>query len=527
MAIDRILQLKLITDVSQTTKAVSGVRGRLRGAAAEIGSWTKAAGLGVVIAGIDAVGTALMNGVSDFNEGQKAADRLSRTWSKLGLDAGELAGTMDDIGNRAVSLGFDDTESTDVFNRFLNKTRDAKQSSALLEASWDLARAKGISLADASKIVGKAFDGNKKTLREFGVEGVTGMAAVNAIMVTSKGAATDYADTLSGKLEIIQGVIGEGFEGAAGMAIGAITGLLPTLTSIGNTIAGMWNQAQPFLQQLVDTIGPKLGAAIGSVVALFQALAPHVQNALTIAQPAIAAFGAIVGGVFDTIKGVIDTVTALLNGDFTGAWQGIQAAVGGVVTSVGAAIGGILGTLQNIIPTIGQAALDVGAAIFDGLVDGLAGLGRAITDAVVSGIRAGLNALIDIWNGLALPGFSIRIPAVSIPNPLHGTVLDPVGTPNIQVIGASDFQLWGKLALPNIPRLAAGGIVNPRAGGTLALLGEAGRREAVVPLPASLGNTFNITVNAGPASDPASIGREIVRLIQLYEGRGSAAWRGA
>jgi hypothetical protein len=68
-----------------------------------------------------------------------------------------------------------------------------------------------------------------------------------------------------------------------------------------------------------------------------------------------------------------------------------------------------------------------------------------------------------------------------------------------------------------IPAFAKGGIVT---GPTLALIGEAGP-EAVVPLTGNrnsgMGNTINLTVNAGMGADGASIGREIVDIIKRYE----------
>jgi hypothetical protein len=67
-----------------------------------------------------------------------------------------------------------------------------------------------------------------------------------------------------------------------------------------------------------------------------------------------------------------------------------------------------------------------------------------------------------------------------------------------------------------IPAMAKGGIVTQP---TLALIGEAGP-EAVVPLSGrngGMGNTFNITVNAGMGADGNQLGREIVDIIKRYE----------
>lgn len=68
----------------------------------------------------------------------------------------------------------------------------------------------------------------------------------------------------------------------------------------------------------------------------------------------------------------------------------------------------------------------------------------------------------------------------------------------------------------DVPAFAKGGIVT---GPTLALIGEAGP-EAVVPLSGrnkAMGNTINLTVNAGMGADGAVIGREIVDAIKRYE----------
>lgn len=70
--------------------------------------------------------------------------------------------------------------------------------------------------------------------------------------------------------------------------------------------------------------------------------------------------------------------------------------------------------------------------------------------------------------------------------------------------------------------LAAGGIVRATSGGTLALIGEAGRDEAVIPLPrngsALGGNTYHIEVNVG-VGDKQEIGRELVAILQAHEKR--------
>lgn len=73
-------------------------------------------------------------------------------------------------------------------------------------------------------------------------------------------------------------------------------------------------------------------------------------------------------------------------------------------------------------------------------------------------------------------------------------------------------------------KLASGGIVMPRPGGTMATIGEAGQAEAVIPLDklgtiiggGGGGTTYNVVVNGG-FSTSADIGRAVVDAIKKYE----------
>lgn len=72
--------------------------------------------------------------------------------------------------------------------------------------------------------------------------------------------------------------------------------------------------------------------------------------------------------------------------------------------------------------------------------------------------------------------------------------------------------------------LASGGIVKARQGGTLALLGEAGKNEAVIPLNSAnmmgmgSGDVYNINVSAG-VGDPVEIGRVVLNSLVALQNR--------
>jgi len=124
------------------------------------------------------------------------------------------------------------------------------------------------------------------------------------------------------------------------------------------------------------------------------------------------------------------------------------------------------------------------------------------SENLVGFVKTPINTIIDFVNGLI--------------NSLNTIQIDLPPVPFVGFAGAS----FG-VNIPNIPRLAEGGIVMPRPGGVLANIAEAGQPEAVIPLDRARGiggeTTINVNVNAGVGTDPVSVGRAVVDAIKRYE----------
>ena len=94
------------------------------------------------------------------------------------------------------------------------------------------------------------------------------------------------------------------------------------------------------------------------------------------------------------------------------------------------------------------------------------------------------------------------------------------------------------MGFPKIPNLAAGGIIQPTAGGTLARIGEAGKSERVEPLdPQGLstrdraiiaqlsgnsGATVNMVINPSPGMDERELAAIVSRQISYQLRKGAA-----
>ena len=158
--------------------------------------------------------------------------------------------------------------------------------------------------------------------------------------------------------------------------------------------------------------------------------------------------GYMIDGLVNGLKNAISKVT--------NACKQIWSAIKGVFSTVGT-------WFKDTFSNAWQKVKDVfssGGKIFDGIKDGIASTFKTIVNGLISGIN--------------------RVIAVPF-NAINGTLNTIRG---ISILGITPFKnLWGynPLSIPQIPRLALGGIVNRPGRGVPAIIGEAGA-EAVLPL---------------------------------------------
>ncbi len=202
-----------------------------------------------------------------------------------------------------------------------------------------------------------------------------------------------------------------------------------------------------------------------------------------------------------------------------------------------------MGLSETAISQVLAAGADAGTKIADEIIAGgatvvnqintLVSATQSVADAVgesaaaqfyTAGVNAG-QALVDgVRAAIAAAGFTINTEGSIVNQGAIDQVNAAIakaksGKGKKSKVTKKERQSIMDLAASlgvDVPAFAKGGIVN---GPTLALIGEAGP-EAVVPLSgrnAGMGNTFNLTVNAGMGADGAVIGREIVDAIKRYE----------
>ena len=266
------------------------------------------------------------------------------------------------------------------------------------------------------------------------------------------------------------------------------TALMPTLELlaplIGSALAAM--VADPEFEQLMADLGQSFVDMLPSV----KELMPQLLNFAEVAIPALIA-------VLPGITGFIGLLNDAFNGSST-ELQDFKKYLDFIFTPLQVLIT-ILGVVIEVIKEMWKR-LDGGKVIVDVVLGPIFSIGRAF-DYVSDSIQK----TIEWWNQL----FGLQSSK-------------PVGRVNFKTIDGNGGV-----------KLATGGIVLPRPGGTMATIGEGGQAEAVIPLDRlgkMMGNggggaVYNINISTLKAD--ASVGEIIVNAIKRYERTSGAVFVGA
>ena len=246
----------------------------------------------------------------------------------------------------------------------------------------------------------------------------------------------------------------EHFGRVAGFIADAIGGVIDVFKGLVQFITGVftgdWKKAWEGIKNI---FGGVWDAIVGIARAAWEAIKYPFKEA-----------GAFFGDVWKLIKNIFAGVGDWFSNIFSKAWTGIKNAFSGVKDFFGGVWSNIKGCFGSVSTwfkdTFTKAWTNVknvfskGGKIFDGIKDGILNGLKTVINAIIGGI----NKVIAVpFNGLNSALKKIR---------------------DVSIAGLKPFRWISTISVPQIPKLARGGIVDQA---TLAMIGERGR-EAVVPL---------------------------------------------
>lgn len=338
---------------------------------------------GVIGAGI-AIGSAVaLKGINRVvaaaKEAEVAQANLDQAFTASGISAAKYGKQVDGAIQATSKLsGFDDEDVSKSFASLLRTTGSLEKATRGAALAANIARARRISLAAATKIVEKAENGQLRGLKAVGVQidkNTTSSEAIDRAQRKFAGSAEAYGRTAAGAQDKL-GVALENIEERLGAK------LLPLITKLALKLVDFLDWS--------DENWPKFAKA--------------VQDAYAKAKPAIDATVKLVRGIANEVAGMVKLVHGLFTGDWAEAWAGLkQTAIDGV--------GGVVKALATLPVKIGAALSKkafsglskIGEWIKDAVLGGLEGIGRGITDKIEGAINAAiklLNTAIRAFNAI-------------------------------------------------------------------------------------------------------------------------------
>lgn len=385
--------------------------------------------------------------IADDAEQQK----LIATLKARGATTEEATKRVNELIAAGQKLAFTDSETRAGIGIASQYTANYAKQTKILTAAQNLARARNISLEQATKLVGKAYSGNGGALKGYGVElkkviaytedksytdkngnvvekyvnktrteTVKGMKAVALITERNAGVAKAYADTFAGQFQRVRDSINETVE-AIGGAIGGGEGL-PTFKRLLEGI-------MPVVEDLVGEVNknlPNIQAFSRDLVEKFLAKLPGYVATAKRELPIL----------IDKAKEFIGSVAGFAKdiASFLGPDGLITAGIAGVGFKMGGLAGGIGAVFAEQFIKMG---VDPITATLTGTIGG------AITAGVIQGFGSALaQAAISKFLGLFK---SVPI-TPSLPTGVPGGAAPAVGGATSAILGVSVAAIAGVAA---------------------------------------------------------------------------------
>lgn len=162
--------------------------------------------------------------------------------------------------------------------------------------------------------------------------------------------------------------------------------------------------------------------------------------------------------IWQTVKDWFnDTIIQPVSNFFTGMWNGLKNGAKNAWEGIKKTFSTVASFFKNIFSKAWEGVrnvFSVGGKIFDGIKDGISNVFKTIVNKLIDGINR----------------------VIAIPFKAINKVLKKIK--NINILGVEPFTWVNTFDIPELPKLARGGIVDSA---TIAMVGEQGK-EAIVPL---------------------------------------------
>ncbi len=272
-------------------------------------------------------------------------------------------------------------------------------------------------MANASRVVGAQFDNLRATIgqallpvveRALGAinAGIAGLTeawpkiqpVISRVMGQIGSAVSAVVAVIRANWPQIQQIATQVFGAVSSVVstvVGAVSAAFPRITAAVKSVFDAVGPIVADIARLIADLAPKLkpavdevGRIIGSIADLVRAVANRVQQLwdkfgdeiLAVVKFAFGRIVPIIKPLLATVRAVIETITALISGDWEAAWNGLKDIVSNALKAIWAVVRGAF----DIAVTV---AKELGERLLKGLWNALKGTASVIREGVVGGIR--------------------------------------------------------------------------------------------------------------------------------------------
>lgn len=559
----RQVVVDIVGDESRFTRATSNAINQTSTLGGRLSTVGKGIALGAGIGAFNLLTGAISAGVGALGEARDAflADEVSQQRLATALKNnipnwdGNTAGAEKFAGAQ-MALGFADDEVRDSLGKLVGVTHDVTRAQELSSLAMDLARAKNISLEQATSIVTKAHLGNGKALKSLGIDaaGATDAAGfLDAIQKNVAGSAKEWAATNEGKLAASNVKVGEAMEKVGGIVTKVAAVAVPLLADALETAIDAFTHVAAAVEPVVRAIIANLQPAIQKLGPVFTTVMAGIRTAITALQPIIQALGNLFGAVFGAIQnivraavtvlsavwrtwgndilnvartifgfiqgtiqnamriieGIIRTITAAIRGNWSGVWSGIRMILSGVWDQIRNVVTTGLTFIRSIITTVLNAIGNIVRTIWTGITTTIGNALTTIRTRIIDGFNTVVNflrgipgrigsALGGMWNGIWTGFRSVINSVIRAWNSLKFTV-PSIDLPGIGTVGGFT------IGTPNIGYLHTGGIVPGVPGQNVHAILQAGERVLPRTESGKGGGGVTVVVNGNVYGGPVGL----------------------
>jgi len=335
-----------------------------------------------------------------------SGDALANLQKQAGSTAGGLKflqGAMGEASKAALNLGFDDEAASKSFAKLFQVTKDTAQANKELQVAMDMARAKGISLEDATQKLVMVHSGATKALKAEGLaidENADALTNINSLAQTYANQASTYASTAAGQFDIfkeklnnVKQAVGDSLSPAFQKALSALQPMIDKFTA--------WAEKNPDLLAKIILIAGGIAGLVAVMGTLGLILPPIIAFFGLLSAPVLAVAAAIAGIVWIVIECI--RIFNMLKNDGDLIWLGIKTSIQEKIQAVQDVITKVINAIKTVWTTVWTSIRD----FFKNIWDTITTTAKAAINSIKDFLAPIINMVDNVISKLASIGKSV------------------------------------------------------------------------------------------------------------------------